>query len=67
MRLSSEQKELYDYIMGVVKKIFGSFITAREDGALIGPFKAMLHVPAFGRANALLLPAAFADINIDKS
>ena len=50
MRLSSEQKELYDYIMGVVKKIFGSFITARKDGALIGPFKAMLHVPAFGRA-----------------
>ncbi len=48
--LSGEQKELYDDIMGVVKESFGSFIAAREDGALIGPFNAMLHFPAFGRA-----------------
>jgi Enoyl-CoA hydratase/isomerase len=48
--LSSEQKELYEDIMGVVKESFGSFIAAREDGALIGPFNAMLHFPAFGRA-----------------
>ena len=48
--LSSEQKELYDDIMDVVKESFGSFIVAREDGALIGPFNAMLHFPAFGRA-----------------
>jgi hypothetical protein len=30
MRLSSEQKELYDYIMGVVKKIFGSFVESSK-------------------------------------
>ena len=48
--LSSEQRELYDDIMSVVKENFGSFIVAREDGALIGPFNAMLHFPAFGRA-----------------
>ncbi len=48
--LSSQQKELYDDIMGVVKERFGSFVVAREDGALIGPFNAMLHLPAFGRA-----------------
>lgn len=48
--LSSEQKELYDDIMGVVQENFGSFISTREDGALIGPFNAMLHFPAFGRA-----------------
>ena len=48
--LSSEQKGLYDDIMDVVKERLGSFIVAREDGALIGPFNAMLHFPAFGRA-----------------
>jgi hypothetical protein len=32
----SEQKELYDDIMSVVKESFGSFIMAREHGALIG-------------------------------
>ena len=48
--LSGEQKELYDDIMGVVNKSFGKFVTAREDGALIGPFNAMLHFPAYGRA-----------------
>ncbi len=36
--LSSEQKDLYDDIMGVVNENFGSFMTARNDGALIGPF-----------------------------
>jgi hypothetical protein len=36
--------------MGLVKENFGSFIAAREDGALIGPFNPMLHFPAFDRA-----------------
>ena len=36
--LSSEQQELYDDIMDVVKERFGSFIVTREYGALIGPF-----------------------------
>jgi 4-carboxymuconolactone decarboxylase len=48
--LSSEQKKLYDDIMTVVNKSLGSFIAMRDDGALIGPFNAMLHFPAFGRA-----------------
>jgi 4-carboxymuconolactone decarboxylase len=48
--LSSEQKDLYDDIMGVLKESFGSFTVAREDGALTGPFNPMLHFPAFGRA-----------------
>ncbi len=43
--LYREQKELYDSIMDVVKESFGSFIVTREDGALIGPFNAMLHFP----------------------
>jgi 4-carboxymuconolactone decarboxylase len=48
--LSSQQRELYDDITGVVKESFESFIATRKDGALIGPFNAMLHFPAFGRA-----------------
>ena len=48
--LLCEQKELYDDIMGVVNQSFGSFVAMRQDGALIRPFNAMLHFPAFGRA-----------------
>jgi hypothetical protein len=33
--------------LGVVNENFGSFVTAREDGALIGPFNAMVHFPEF--------------------
>lgn len=49
-RLSSEQKALYDDIMSVVNKNFGSFVSMRRDGALIGLFNAMPHFPTFGRA-----------------
>jgi len=48
--LSSEQKALYDDILSVANESFGSFVTMRRDGALVGPFNAMLHFPAFGRA-----------------
>jgi 4-carboxymuconolactone decarboxylase len=48
--LSGEQKELYDDIMEVVSKNFENFTVMRKDGALMGPFNAMLHFPAFGRA-----------------
>jgi 4-carboxymuconolactone decarboxylase len=47
--LSREQKDLYDDIMGVVKANFGSFVATWKDGALIGPFNAMLHFPEFGQ------------------
>jgi 4-carboxymuconolactone decarboxylase len=48
--LSSEQRALYDDVMEAVKGQFGSFVTMRKDGALIGPWNPMLHFPAFGRA-----------------
>jgi len=48
--LSRAQKALYDAMMGVVNANCGSFVTAREDGALIGPFNAMVHFPEVGRA-----------------
>ena|SRR5271170_4293929 len=48
--LSDDQRALYDDIMGVVNESFGSFVSMRQDGALIGPFNSMLHFPEFGRA-----------------
>ena len=48
--LSREQKDLYDDITEVVDAHFGSFTIKRKDGALMGPFNAMLHFPEFGRA-----------------
>jgi len=36
--------------MSVGKESFGNFAASRENGALIGPFNAMLRFPAFGRA-----------------
>jgi len=48
--LSREQKGLYDDIMKIVDEHFGSFTIKRADGALMGPFNAMLHFPEFGRA-----------------
>ena len=65
--LSSEQKELYDDIMGVVNENFGSFVTAREDGALIGPFNAMVHFPEFGRAAWAMNKAMYEHTTLPKS
>ena len=48
LRLNAEQKELYENILNVVIPRFHGFSTQREDGALIGPFNAMLHFPMFG-------------------
>lgn len=41
--LSPEQRDLYDDVMGVIKKNFGELMTSRKDGALIGPWNAWLH------------------------
>ena len=65
--LSREQKELYDDIMGVVNENFGSFVTAREDGALIGPFNAMVHFPEFGRAAWAMNKAMYEHTTLPKS
>jgi 4-carboxymuconolactone decarboxylase len=46
--LSKEQKALYDDILNVVASGFHGFVTQRHDGALLGPFNAMLHFPMFG-------------------
>jgi 4-carboxymuconolactone decarboxylase len=46
--LSDDQKELYDDILKAIRPRFHGFATQRDDGALIGPFNAMLHFPMFG-------------------
>lgn len=45
--LSAEQRPLYDSIKAEVQAHFGGFTSVREDGALVGPFNAMLHFPQF--------------------
>ncbi|HEY6328144.1 MAG TPA: 4-carboxymuconolactone decarboxylase [Blastocatellia bacterium] len=46
--LSPEQKELYQNIMNSGVPTLDGAVTQREDGALVGPFNAMLHFPMFG-------------------
>jgi 4-carboxymuconolactone decarboxylase len=46
--LNAEQKKLYESILSVITPRFQGFPTQRDDGALIGPFNAMLHFPMFG-------------------
>ncbi|MGI4853692.1 MAG: carboxymuconolactone decarboxylase family protein [Janthinobacterium lividum] len=48
--LSAEQRPLNDSMQAGVAKHLHGFIAKREDGALIGPFPAMLHFPQFGTA-----------------
>ena len=47
--LSAEQKPLQEKMTKGVHKFLHGFITEREDGALVGPFPAMLHFPQFGK------------------
>ena len=46
--LSDEQRALHDDMTGVVHAHLQGFTSDRPDGALVGPFAAMLHFPAWG-------------------
>ena len=46
--LSPEQRTLHDQLTEGIKQHLHGFLSARPDGALIGPFPAMLHFPQFG-------------------
>ena len=48
--LSPEQSALNEKMLDGVHKHLHGFKSQREDGALIGPFPAMLHFPQFGAA-----------------
>lgn len=47
--LSAEQQSLQESMKQGVRSFLHGFQSEREDGALIGPFPAMLHFPQFGR------------------
>ena len=47
-KMSKEQKALNEKMVEGVRKNLHGFKSEREDGALIGPFPAMLHFPQFG-------------------
>ena len=48
--LTEEQRGLHEKMVEGVRKNLHGFKSEREDGALIGPFPAMLHFPQFGAA-----------------
>lgn len=48
--LSAEQRPLHESMVQGIEKHLHGFIAQREDGAVIGPFPAMLHFPQFGTA-----------------
>lgn len=48
--LTKDQRELHDTMLEGIRKNLQGFKSEREDGALIGPFPAMLHFPEYGTA-----------------
>ncbi len=46
--LSAEQRPLFDEMVAGIERNLHGFVTKRDDGALAGPFNAMLHFPQFG-------------------
>ena len=48
--LSDAQRQLFDSIVAFTKAQNPKFAIADEQGALVGPFNAMLHFPQFGNA-----------------
>ncbi|MGI4756419.1 MAG: carboxymuconolactone decarboxylase family protein [Janthinobacterium lividum] len=48
--LTAEQRPLHESMQEGIRKHLHGFIAQREDGAVIGPFPAMLHFPQFGAA-----------------
>jgi 4-carboxymuconolactone decarboxylase len=56
-RLTPEQRALYDRNRRQIAHGFGAFTTAREDGALLGPWGVFLHEPPVGQAHYDLIDA----------
>lgn len=48
--LTAEQRPLHESMAEGIRKHLHGFIAAQPDGALVGPFPAMLHFPQFGTA-----------------
>ncbi len=56
-QLTAEQRALYDRNRAQIAHGFTAFKTAREDGALLGPWGVFLHEPAVGQAHYDLIGA----------
>ncbi|WP_206240408.1 carboxymuconolactone decarboxylase family protein [Novosphingobium terrae] len=48
--ITAEQRGLFEAMTAGVAAKYSSFITTREDGALLGPWNAWLHDPVLGQA-----------------
>ena len=48
--MTAEQRALHETMSEGIRKNLHGFKSEREDGALIGPFPAMLHFPQYGKA-----------------
>ena len=66
-KLSAEQRPLFDRIQAGIDAHLKGFISKRADGALIGPFNAMLHFPQFGTPNWDFVTALMAHSTLPKS
>jgi 4-carboxymuconolactone decarboxylase len=63
--LDPQLREVHDGIAGLVSKEQGRVVIVDDDGALVGPFAAMLHFPTFGVPALFLQRAVAAEGRLD--
>ena len=63
--LGPELREMHDGIAGLVTEEQGRVVIVDDDGALVGPFAAMLHFPTFGVPALFLQRAVAAEAHLD--
>jgi 4-carboxymuconolactone decarboxylase len=63
--LSPQLREVHDGIAGLVTEKQGRVVIVDDDGALVGPFAAMLRFPTFGVPALLLQRAVAAEAHLD--
>ncbi|MGW5583252.1 carboxymuconolactone decarboxylase family protein [Streptomyces sp. NPDC003857] len=63
--LNPQLREVHDGIAGLVTEEQGRVVILDDDGALVGPFAAMLHFPTFGVPALLLQRAVAAEARLD--
>ncbi|MFE5331330.1 carboxymuconolactone decarboxylase family protein [Embleya sp. NPDC056575] len=64
-KLDPQLREVHDGIAGLVTEEQGRVVILDDDGALVGPFAAMLHFPTFGVPALLLQRAVAAEARLD--
>ncbi|MER7693449.1 hypothetical protein [Streptomyces sp. NPDC097610] len=64
-KLDPQLREVHDGIAGLVTEEQGRVVILDDDGALVGPFAAMLHFPTFGVPALFLQRAVAAEARLD--